>query len=185
MLRRLRWILVLLVVVVVAGAVIVVLTTKPGLSDSRDRVDARWLVVRPSLVDRYVALAGVEQALLTAGGPDRAVTKDLRDELARWKSLAARPKADADPGTEATAANALEALARRARANMVNGRLSGNAELTAAFQAFDTKTPQPADAVTAYNQAVRAYQRKRSGAVHSAVASILGYDARPELLLGT
>ncbi len=185
MLRRLRWILVLLVVVVVAGAVIAVLTTKPGLSDARDKVDARWLVVRPSLVDRYTALAGVEQALVTAGGPDRVVTKDLRDELARWKSLAARPKADADPGAEARAADALEALARRARANMANGRLNGNAELIAAFQAYDTKTPQPASAVADYNRAVRAYQRERSGTVHSAVSSILGYDARPELLLGT
>jgi hypothetical protein len=185
MLRRLRWILLLLVVVVVAGAVIAVLTTKPGLSDARDKVDARWLVLRPSLVDRYVALDGVEQALVTAGGPDRAVTKDLRDELARWKSLAARPKADADPGAEATAAGALEALARRARANLANGHLNGNAELLAAFQAFDTKTPQPPNAVNDYNQAVRAYQRERSGTVHSAVASILGYNARPQLLLGT
>src|ERR1700675_686231 len=118
MLRRLRWILVLLVVLVVAGAAIAVLTTKPDLSDPRDRVDARWLVVRPSLLDRYAALTGVEQALVAAGGPDRAVTRDLRTELARWKSLAAQPAADADPGAEATAANDLEALARRARANM-------------------------------------------------------------------
>ncbi|HZP31166.1 MAG TPA: hypothetical protein VFC99_19610 [Acidimicrobiia bacterium] len=185
MLRRLKWIVLLLVVVVVAGAVIAVLTTRPGLSDARDRVDTRWLVLRPSLMARYAALTPVEQALVAAGGPDRAVTRDLRDELARWKALAARSTANADPGAEALAANALEALARRTRANMTNGKLNGNQALTAALQTFDTKVPQPPDAVSKYNDAVRAYQEERSGTVHSAVASLLGYDERPQLVVGS
>jgi hypothetical protein len=185
MLRRLKWIVLLLVAVVVAGAVIAVLTTRPGLSDARDKVDRRWFTLRPSLQARYAALNPVEQALVTAGGPDRAVTKDLRDGLAHWKDLSGHSRADADPGAEAAAANTLEALARRTKANMTNGKLAGNEALTAALQAFDTKTPQPPDAVGGYNQAVRAYQHERSGTVHSAVASLLGYDARPQLILGS
>ncbi len=184
MLRRLKWIVLLLVAVVVVAAAIAVLTTKPALSDARDKVDRRWFTLRPSLQARYAALTPVEQALVTAGGPDRAVTRDLRDELAHWKDLSGHSRADADPGAEAAAANALEALARRTKANMVNGKLSGNQALTAALQAFDTKTPQPPDAVTGYNRAVRAYQDERSGTVHSAVASLLGYGERPELVVG-
>jgi hypothetical protein len=185
MLRRLKWIVLLVVVVVGAGAVIAVLTTRPGLDDARTKVDRRWLTLRPSLVARYAALTPVEQALVAAGGPDRAVTQDLRAELARWKDLAGRSKSDADPGAEADAANALEALARRTKANMVNGKLNGNQVLTAALQAFDTKVPEPPDAVGAYNQAVRSYQHERGGTVHSTVASLLGYGERPQLVLGS
>ena len=50
MLRRLKWILVLVVVVVVAGAGIAILTTRPGLSDARDKVDGRWVDLRSTLV---------------------------------------------------------------------------------------------------------------------------------------
>jgi hypothetical protein len=185
MLRRLKWIVLLVVVVVAAGAVIAVLTTRPGLNDARNKVDRRWLTLRPSLVSRYAALTPVEQALVAAGGPDRAVTQDLRAELARWKDLAGRSGSDADPGAEAAAANSLEALARRTRANMVNGKLNGNQALSTALQSFDTKVPAPPDAVGAYNQAVRAYQHERRGTVRSAVASLLGYGERPQLILGS
>jgi hypothetical protein len=185
MLRRLKWILLLLVVVVVAAAVVAVLTTRPGLSDARDKVDARWFDLRGTLTERYALLTPVEQALVAAGGPDRAVTRDLRDELARWKALSARSKADADPGAEATTANALEGLARRVKANSTSGKLNGNAQLTAALQSFDTRVPAPPSLVPEYNRVVRAYQHERSGGIHSLVASVLGYDARPQLILGT
>ena len=183
-LKWIKWILVLVLVVVIGGAVVAVLTTRPGLNDAKDRVDARWGDLRPSLVARYAALTPVEQALVTAGGPDRSVTRDLRDELARWKSLAAQSGSDADPGAEAAAANALEALARRTRANMAAGKLAGNQAIAAALQGFDTKLPAPANAVSAYNQAVRSYQHDRSGSVRSAVASVLGYSERPQLIVG-
>ena len=87
MLRRLKWILVLLVVVLVAGAGIAVLTTKPGpRATPVTRSTAAGSSSGRTLVHRYAALAGVEQALVAAGGPDRAVTRDLRAELARWKA---------------------------------------------------------------------------------------------------
>jgi hypothetical protein len=185
MLRRLKWIVLLLVAVVAVGAVVAVLTTRPHLSDARDRLDRRWFTLRPSLQTRYATLTPVEQALVAAGGPDRDVTRDLRAELAHWKDLSGRSRADADPGAEATAANALEALARRTKANMTNGKLSGNQALTSALQAFDTAVPTPPNAVGAYNDAVRAYQRERGGTVHSAVAWLLGYGQRPQLILGS
>jgi len=183
-LKWIKWILVIGVVVVVGGAAVAVLTSRPGLNDAKDRVDARWGDLRPSLVSRYAALTPVEQALVTAGGSDRAVTRDLRDELARWKGLADESVAHADPAAEATAANALEALARRTRANMTTGKLAGNQALIAALQSFDTKLPAPPNAVAAYNRAVRSYQHKRSGAVHAAVASVLGYNQCPQLIIG-
>jgi hypothetical protein len=185
MLRRLKWILVLVVVVLVAGAGIAILTTRPGLSDARDKVDGRWADLRSTLVPRYTALGGVEQALVAAGGPDRAVTRDLRAALAKWRALSGSSLANADAGSEASTADDLEALARRARANMVTGRLNGNAALAAALAAFDKQIPVNPRLVPAYNAAVRSYQHARSGTIHAAVASLLGYDERPQLLLGS
>ncbi len=183
--RRLRLIVILVVGLVVAGAVVAVLTSKPDLDDARDRVDARWLVVRPSLVDRYTSLAAVEIALGAAGGPDRAVTKDLHSTLARWNRLAKSAKADADAGEEASTANELEGLARRVKANVAaSGKLQASTGLTTALQAFDTAVPKPVTAVDGYNRAVRAYQDERRGFLHRIVASLFGYGSRPQLVLG-
>jgi hypothetical protein len=90
-----------------------------------------------------------------------------------------------DPGAEATTADELEALARRARANVAaSARLSADPGIASAFAAFDQAVVAPA-AVKAYNRAVRAYERARTGTIKSLVARALGYDARPVLVLGT
>ena len=41
----------------------------------------------------------------------------------------------------------------------------------------------PPPAVTAYNRAVRDYEDERNGLLRSPVASLFGYDSRPQLVL--
>jgi len=183
--RRLRWILLVLVLLMVGGVVAAALLVRPDLVDARDRVDATWAPLRDPLATRYEALGGVATALTTAGAGDRAATKDLSAELARWQAFALRGPKHTDPGAEATTADELEALARRARANVAaSGRLSGDPGIAAAFAAFDQAVVAPG-AVKAYNRAVRAYEGARTGTIKALVAGALGYDARPVLVLGT
>jgi hypothetical protein len=182
--RRLRWILLLVVALVVAAVLAAAFLVRPGLEDSRDRVDARWTPLRPSLIARYDALGGVETAL-SAVAADRAVTNDLQAELEQWDELALNGPRHTDPGAEALVANQLEALARRVRANLfASPRLANDPALQLAMAAFDQAVVAPA-AVNAYNRAARAYEDERSGFVEGIVAGVLGYDSRPVLILGT
>jgi hypothetical protein len=184
--RRLRWILLLVVALVVAAIAAGAFLVRPGLEDGRDRVDARWTPLRPSLLARYEALDGVEAALAaspTAG--DSAVTSDLQSALDDWDEYALRGPRHTDPGEEAVAANELEALARRVRANIAGSpRLQQDVALADAMTAFDQAVVTPA-AVAAYNRAVRSYEDERSGFFEKIVAGLLGYDSRPVLILGT
>jgi len=182
--RRLRWILLLVVALVVAVVAAGAFLVRPGLEDSRDRVDARWTPLRPSLIARYEALGGVETAL-DAVAADRAVAKDLAAQLERWDELALNGPQHTDAGAEAIVANELEALARRVRANILaSPRLGNDPALQEAMVAFDQAVVPPA-AVDAYNRAVRAYEDERSGFFEGIVASVLGYETRPVLILGT
>jgi hypothetical protein len=182
--RRVRWILLLVVALVVAVVAAAFFLVRPGLDDSRDRVDARWTPLRPSLIARYQALGGVETAL-QAVAADRAITKDLGEGLERWDRLALNGPRHTDAGAEAVAANDLEALARRARANLVgSARLANDPGLRDALAAFDAAVVPP-DTVDAYNRAVRSYEDERSGFFEGIVAGLLGYDSRPVLVLGT
>jgi hypothetical protein len=179
--RRLRWLLLAVVVLAVIAAVVAVVTVQPDLSDARDRVDRTWAPLRAPLVARYQALAGVELTLAAAGGSTRTVTRDLQATLIRWQQAVKQ----GDAGTQATLADALEALAQRVKANFVaSGRLRSNAPLSAALTGFDQRLVSP-PAVAAYNRAVRAYEPKRRGAVRSLVASVFGFDGRPVLVLGS
>jgi hypothetical protein len=183
--RRVRWLVVILVALLVAGAGAAAVLVQPDLADARDRVDATWTPLREPLAARYVALGGVAQALTDAGAGERAVTKDLNAALARWAKLALRGAQHTDADVEATTANELEALARRTRANVAaSAKLSTNPALTAAIAKFD-QVIAPAPAVVAYNRTVRAYQDQREGTINGLVAGALGYEARPELVLGT
>ena len=176
----------LLVGLLVAGAVVAVLNTKPDLEDARDRVDARWLVVRPSLVDRYGKLAAVELALAATGGPDRAVTKDLKDALDRWNRLAKAGRTEVDPGEEAATANELEGLARRVRANVeASPKLKGDATLAAALAEFDTAVPRPPNRGRRLQQ-VRARVPGRPARVRPPRGRRRPrFGSRPQLVLGT
>jgi hypothetical protein len=182
--RRLRWIVVLVAVLLVVAVVAALVLVRPGLEDGRDRVDRGWTPLRPALIARYDALEDVATALADAGAADRAVTKDLERELARWQRYAVRGPKHTDPATEVAIANSLEELARRVLANLIaSQRLRTNEPLQAALQAYDQAiVPEPE--VRAYNRAVRAYEDDRSGFVERIVAGALGYDSRPVLVPG-
>jgi hypothetical protein len=183
--RRARWIIVLLVAVVVAAIVAAFVLVRPGLDEDRARVDDRWAPLRPALVDRYAKLGSVGTALRDAGAADRTVTVALEDALDRWRRFALLGPKHTDPGAEAAAANELEGLARRVRANYIGSeKLKSNAALTAAIGAFNQAVVSP-PAVRAYNRAVRAYEDDRSGFFEGIVAGGLGYDPRPVLLIST
>jgi hypothetical protein len=177
--RRLPWILAILLVLVVGAAAALVVAEKPTLDDARDAVDARWQPLRPTLVARYEQLDTVLAALGTAGGGDRSVAHDLTGALAAWK----KALADGDAGTQAEAANRLEGEAVRVRANVLaSARLAEAGELTNAIAAFTAAVP-PQNLVQAYNRAVRAYEDDRNDSFRKPVARLLGYDARPVLMI--
>ena len=173
----------LLVIVLLAGAAAaMVATARPGLDDDRTAVDARWASLRGPLAVRYGGLDQVATALAGAGAGERTYTTDLAEELAIWDELAA--ERDPDPGAEANAANRLEGLAARTRANVARSvRLGRDPAVTQAFAAFDGALVPTAD-VRAYNRAVRDYQAARTGTLKRLPANLLGYDARPVLVIG-
>jgi len=180
--RRTRWILLALIVALVGGAISLVVVERPKLDDARTAVDERWKPLRASdqLVLRYQALEGALSAFDAAGGSDRAVSKDLHAALTAW----GRALRDGGAGTQATAANALEAQGTRLVANVFGSeRLKGVSAVTDALTKFATTKPDPV-LVAAYNRAVRAYEDERTGALQQPVARALGYDARPALVLG-
>jgi hypothetical protein len=179
--RRTRWILLALIVVLVGGAIALVVVEQPKLDDARTAVDERWRPLRApeQLALRYQTLEGALSAFDAAGGSDRAVSKDLRAALTAWK----RALRDGDAGSQAVAANTLEAQASRLLANVSGSeRLKLDQAVTSALTRFATTKPDDA-LVAAYNRAVRAYEDERTGTLQQPVARILGYDARPVLLL--
>ena len=132
-----------------------------------------------------MALRGVVKALTAGGAGDRAVTIDLDAKLTRWEGLALLGPRHTDLSLEAMVANELEALARRVRANVdASVKLGTTPTITDALNAYDQAVVSIAE-VKRYNQAVHAYEDQRSGTVHRLVADLLGYDARPVLVLGT
>ena len=181
--RRSRWILLVLIVVVVGGAVALTLTERPQLDDAQTAVDTTWKPLRTpgQLVLRYQTLEGALSAFDAAGGNDRSVSKDLHAALDAWN----RALKDGDAGTQAQAANVVEAQATRLIANAFGSeRLKADPAVTDSLTQFAATKPDAA-LVAAYNHAVRAYEAERTGTLQRPVARILGYDSRPLLVLGT
>ncbi len=180
--RRTRWILLALIMVVVAGGVALVLVERPKLDEARTAVDVRWKPLRAAdqLVLRYQTLEGALSAFDAAGGADRAVSKDLQSALRDWS----RALQGGDAGTQAEAANVVEAQATRLIANALRSdRLKADPSVTGALAKFAGTRPD-ATLVIAYNRAVRAYEDERTGTLQRPVARVLGDDARPLLVLG-
>lgn len=181
--RRVLYLVALFVVVVVAGAVALGATARPRLVDRRDTVDARWSTLRGPLAARYEGLAQLRAALANAGAGERTYGVALSEGLAEWERLTTRP--DLDAAAEAAAANRLEGLAARVRANVAgSARLGADAAITEALASFDATLVSPPD-VRAYNRAVRRYQDARTAGSRRLVAGVLGFEARPVLVLGT
>jgi hypothetical protein len=178
--RGLRWILLTLVVLVVGGVVALVVVERPKLDDARGAVDTAWIPLRAPLHDRYDKLNAALTAF-TAGAGNRSVARDLRAALARWNAAVK----SGDVGTQAIAADDLEAQGTRLRANVLGSvRLNGVTPLTDALTAFDGTTPPP-PLVAVYNERVRAYEDDRTSAAGTPVARALGFGERPVLLLGS
>ena len=129
---------------------------------------------------RYQKAEGALSAFDAAGGSDRAVSKDLHAALATWS----RALKDGDAVSQATAANSVEAQTSRLAANVAGSeRLKVDKAVTDALTTFAVTKANPA-LVAAYNQAVRAYEDERGGTLQQPVARVLGYDARPLLVVG-
>ncbi len=181
--RRTRWILLALIVVVIGGAAALVVIERPKLDDARSKVDARWKPLRApdQLVLRYQNLEGALRAFDAAGGKDRSVSTDLHAALTAWN----RALKDGDAGSQADAANVVEAQATRLIANTFGSeRLKADHAVTDSLTKFATTKIDPA-LVAAYNRAVHAYEDERTGTWQRPVARVLGYDARPLLVLGS
>ena len=175
----------MLLLVVTASAGAAYLFVQPDLSDRREAVDAAWVPLRAPLALRYEALGALTQSLVDAGAGDRAVTKDLTTTLTRWNRFVLRGPEHTDPGTEAVIANDLEALGRRARANVAgSARLNANEIITGALGAFDLAVAPP-PLIRAYNRTARDYEDARGGTIDSLVADVLAFDPRPVLQIGT
>lgn len=180
--RRTKWILLALVVLLVGGAAALVLTQQPKLDDERNKVDAAWkpLVATDQLPVRYQTLTGALSAFDAAGGADRDVSKALHAALKAW-DVALK---DGGAGTQASAANAVEAQGRRLTANALGSpRFKADKAVTDSLVKYAQTTPKP-EFVTTYNRAVRDYEDVRTGALAQPVAKVLGFDARPVLVLG-
>lgn len=181
--RRLRRLAILALILLLAGSIALVLTGRARLEDDRTRVDERWTPLRAPLGARYDQLATVLARLGEAGAGDRDVSRDLDRELARWQRLRRSPADDADAEAEAAASNRLEGLATRAASAVGNSpRLSAVAPLVDAVTVLGQTLP-PVEAVTAYNDAAERYQKTRQSFRYTLPARILGYDARPALVV--
>lgn len=183
--RRVRRLAVVVLVLLVIGAIALVLTTRPKLEDSRTGVDRAWAPVRGPLSERYDRLAAVNEQLAAAGGGERDVARALGLRLARWGELRRTRPADADADAEAETADQLEGLATRLQAVVSSSdRLRSADGLNQAIAAFQGTSTQPLlAAVKTYNDSVRNYEDERDGLLRSPVASLFGYDSRPQLLL--
>jgi hypothetical protein len=173
--------LVLVVALLLAAVVVgVALSARSPLQDGRDAVDGRWVPLRVPLAARYDALGQVVAGLDAAG--ERTYAVDLSDRLDEWNRLVKSSSPDA--GSEAAVANELEGLATRVRTNIASsGRLSRDQNLAGAFTAFDAALVSPPD-VSAYNHAVRRYEDTRHETLKRFPARLLGFDARPILVIG-
>lgn len=182
--RRVRRRLSLLaLMLLLLGTVALVLTGRARLEDDRTRADERWTPLRAPLGQRYDQLAAVLAQLQEAGVGDRDVSRELDRELARWQRLRRAPADDADAEAEAAASNRLEGLAARAASTVGNSpRLSAVAPLVEAVTVLGQTLP-PLEAVAAYNDAAERYQKTRESLRYTLTARLLGYDARPALVV--
>ena len=176
----LRWLRIfvplLLVAVLVAGTVLV-LTSRSDLQKSRDRVDASWQGLQPSLNSRYAALHKANDAVKDIPGPLNEIVKEVAADYRHWGDLEAHPQGVAD---EVAAANALEAAGRRlVVAAHKAPRLAGNEAVLGQVDAFAQR--QMPEQAAAFNALVAKFEDLRARPSYTLAARILGYDAIPDL----
>ena len=91
------------------------------------------------------------------------------------------PDGDADADAEAQTADQLEGLATRLQAVVDSDRLRASDPEPDDRRLQGTVPPAPA--VTAYNRRSATLRDERNGLLRSPVASLFGYDSRPQLVL--
>ena len=183
--RGLTVMIFLLVGLLVAGAGLAFLVVRPGLDDKLKAANVECIPLRQALNARYDDLATMNSALAAIGGPERTVTRELSAKLKIWDNLMLRPATNENAGAEARLANKLEALARRARANVAaNPKLSADPAVIAGFGAFDSQV-LPNNRVDRYNKAATTYEKSRKAFLNSIVGEIFGLENLPVLRLGT
>jgi len=177
--RRVRVVALIVLLAVLVAPVVLVLVARPALSDARDRTERTWADLQGPLVERYAALDAALGALRNAGASDRDVAGALERELERWRRLTD----DGGVVARVESANRLEGLSARLRAVVAaSERLRETPPLGDAVSAVFNTAPPP-DALTAYNDAVREYQKTRESVWRRPVARLFDYDARPQLRL--
>ena len=175
-LRVVRVLLPVLIVAAVVGAGSSVLSARPGLQKAKRNVDTSWSSLSGQLEHRYVLLTAVDDKLRPIPGPIRTLVGDVDGSLARWRDV----RAHTSVATQVTAANDVEALARRlVAAAAASPRLRTNAAVLAALAQFLADPSRTA--AVAFNQKVASYEHERRGPVRAVVASVLGDDAIPVL----
>jgi len=169
MFRWVRRALIVVALVVLVGGGLIALTSRPDLKNSRDDVDARWVVLRPALDSRYALLAEANDAVRSAGGPEREIVTGIDTALREW-----RDDKRASVPTQVDDANALEALGRRLATSVTtSSRLNATREVTQPTNRFRGATvPVTANA---FNRAVRDYEGARGGSLRRPIAALLGY----------
>lgn len=183
--RALTVIIFLLVGLLVAGVGLAFLVVQPDLDDKLKVANVEWIPLRQPLNARYNDLATMNSALGVIGGPERSVTRELSAKLKIWDDLMLLPATNENAGAEARLANELEALARRARANVAaNPKLSADPAIIAGFGAFDSQV-LPNNRVDRYNKAATTYEKSRKAFPNSIVGEIFGLENLPLLRLGT
>jgi hypothetical protein len=170
--------LALLVIVIVGGIAAVVLTSRPALNDARDDTETAWTPLVAPLDARYEQLNGLVSQLETvvaSTGIQNENIPALKSALARWNEVAGGD----DASDQVEAANTIESRVGQDRLVVLSSASLGQvAPIQQALAAFDAARPS-AEAVGAYNEAVRKYQRTREEALRRPVASLLGYEAIP------
>jgi hypothetical protein len=175
-LRVVRVLLPVLIVAAVVGAGSSVLSARPDLQKAKRNVDTSWSSLSGQLDHRYVLLTAVDDKLRPIPGPIRALVGDVDGTLARWHDV----RGHSAVATEVTAANDVEALARRLVATAAaSPRLRNNPTVLSALAQFLADPSRTA--ALAFNQKVASYERERRGPVRAVVASLLGDGPIPVL----
>ncbi|MGH8977097.1 MAG: hypothetical protein ACRDV7_03400 [Acidimicrobiia bacterium] len=170
--RVLRRLVLLGVVLAVIALLVLVLTSRPDLEDAKKSVDTTWTATVEPLDARYALLAQATEPLRGRPGPAGALAEEVDAGLQNWiEARESENRADA-----IAAANELEGLGRRVVV-LVN---------TSPTLAADPAAKAPSDAfagaglpgeLTAFAEAVQAYEEARQGPVRSVVADVFGYDS--------
>jgi hypothetical protein len=168
--RVLRVLLPFVVALLVVAVLVLVFTARPNLQHAKTQVKQQWTPLERALTVRYFVLATANASVHNTPGPVHQLVGPVDAALGRWSTL---QRTKAGIGSKVEAANSLEALGRRLMAAARRSpRVQGAARTK--IDAY-AAAAVPAGA-TAFDRAVRNYQRQRTGPARRTLAALLGYD---------